>query len=211
MIQLTLFESWQRHTRFPRDLVNILHSFLPTTEELFVEQRFRFLAKRTLTDADYRRECIDYADVIFVETPEYNAGLEIDIDRSLKTNKRHFKQMLTHWWTPKKSHPNYESDAFHVNFNMDKSEIPPITQETILDVLRIGYNVCLETATYQNTQSRRFVERENRDEPPLYAFDQRKDGVFPVQLKFQQFSTEREDGEFVFYPTPNPEVLHLLL
>ena len=45
MKQLTLFQSFQKRSKYPVVIAEIIHSFLPNTETLFLEQRLRFLVE----------------------------------------------------------------------------------------------------------------------------------------------------------------------
>ena len=47
MVQQTLFKSWGKKSSYPIEVTRLIHSFLPNNEELFLEQRFRFLIDST--------------------------------------------------------------------------------------------------------------------------------------------------------------------
>ena len=207
MKQLTLFESFARKSRLPLELSKILHSFLPTDEELFCEQRFRFLLTNVLSEDEYSvdeaYETLPY--VTFFETDRYRVVLVIDIDTSIRYNKRKFAQTVEVTWHVSSDHPLVQN-ADGVELEDKTEELLP---ENIGSILKKLYLPTILDAARRNKRMRTHFQTWNV--PPFYDLTKIQGDVFMEIPDYKKWGTEREDGKKVFWPRISLENLHLLL
>ena len=208
-MQQTLFQCWNRKAKYPKEIARLIHSFLPGIDELFCEQRFRFLKNGVLTSKDYERELLDFASVYLINVnKKYSFSFDIDIDKSLKNNKRFFKKTIHVYWGI--DNPDYEdADGMEVNYSFQSAEV--ITEENISEILRKEYGDTIHTAIYQNQELLLLNPGSVDKLYYVHVLPEAARDIFVVKPKYKSYRTLRYDMKPVFFPTPRIEVLHRLL
>ena len=207
MKQLTLFESFARKSRLPLEITEVLWSFLPSTQELFCEQRFRYLQTNRLQEIawDPDDDAV-HSFVTFMEVDGYSLTIQLDLIKSLRCNKRFFTKYIGVTWFPEKTHTHF-AELFWVDLTQEIED--DITPETIAEALQKQYIPTLLAAAKLNGNLRRSTQ--DFKTPPLYDLTKLEEGVFILAPDYKKWGTEREDGKKVFWPRITLENLHLLL
>ncbi|HIB85626.1 TPA: hypothetical protein EYO57_00195 [Candidatus Poribacteria bacterium] len=192
MRQLSLYESFRRCSKYPCVIAEIIHSYLPTTEVLFLEQRLRFLleSKNLISDRSCLERKHSFSDIDTIVQELYNiipdqlGRYQVALLRDPSGPSVSFKQLsvcyddgevhqLSHYQTPLKIHNvelDYEPDFAKLVLMLEK-ELNEINKEMI------GHT----------------------------------NSLFPGGTSFALLRTMRHDNKVVFYPTPTVRTIHLLL
>ena len=205
---MTLFESFARKSKLPLELTKVLYGFLPTDEELFCEQRFRFLLTNVLSEDEFAvDDSVDvYPYVTFCETEAYTVMLQIDIRNSIRHDKRKFAQFVNITWHVNMDHPFAGGNNEYVDLEENTEEILPENIAAILQKLQLP---CILDAARLNKLMRHNLQVWNI--PPFYDLTRINGNIFIETPQYKRWSTEREDGKKVFWPRISLENLHLLL
>jgi hypothetical protein len=207
MKQLTLFQAFARKSKLPLEITAVLHSFLPTDDELFCEQRFRYLLTNGLSEDEFSNDDIycDFPYVMFCKTARYKIMLELDMDSSIRFNKRKFNPTLSITWHVADDHPTLQASR-SVDLCPETEEL---SIENIARNLRKQHVPCILTAARLNEAMRHhFPTWYTR---PVFDLTKITSDIFIEVPDFEKFGTERADGKKQFWPRVSVENLHLIL
>ena len=191
---------------------------MPSSDQNFAEDRFRFLSKRQLSHTDYWRMDGEHAMVLFCRSPDsrYVVHLEISINESLQTNSRCFENYVDFLWQGKNTQNHIFNDNIQIfsNESFDISDdiyFDEISEGTIKECLRSCYEFAVTSSKYQNLMYNTFLEEIGREPKPLFKFKRTGYDLFAMKINYNTWTTERSDGNNVFYETPSVKALHILL
>jgi len=205
--QLTLWGAWGRHSRFPILVARIVHSFLPSSDELFVEQRLRYFQEaETITEELEHNINGNYFTQLLVRFTDsdsevanvlYQVTLLFDGLESIRQGRRVIKNLGV-------SLDSGSSELYIV-------KTIPLTESRNGENLRQVYDLMYRTGLEANIKWMKSVASGPHDEElftcPLYD----KDRLFIYRPAYKHHNTMRRNGSTVFYPTPCIDQLHLLL
>ena len=219
MKQLTLFESFQKRSKYPFVVAEIIHSFLPNIETLFLEQRLRFLieSKEVITDGSWNGNegTHSFPDIDTLCCVAHNIVPDQLSDNSVALVKhpmaqdRHlyFRSLCVRIGG---EHSNDERflcacENIELEYETDFSKFVMMIEETLTEsnkhiikkIRELHSDLVLKGQTV-------FSE----DLIPVLV---KGHTLFPGPVPFTRLRTMRYDKKVVFNPTPSVKTLHLLL
>ena len=219
MKQLTLFQAWGTANTLPIELVKILHEFLPSTDELFCEQRFRFLQEGILSDKDYDHELDNHPNVKLV-AGIFHLDIPLDIHATMKTGKRVFKNYMNvylgvEYKMCKVNVCTRERLRCYINYLTNDDNVPEVefTTANIIDIVKDECKAVVDTAKYINEE---FFEKHPSADPSdaphdIATMERTERSVFVLKPEYHRWTTMRHDKELCFHPTLSAQALALLL
>ena len=195
MRQLSLYESFRRHSTYPLVVAQIIHSYLPKTDALFLEQRLRFLLEsgNLISDGSwYGNEgghSFPDVDTLIPQLTVYN----ITVDRS-----PYRVALLRDQTLP-------DISFIRLSVSYDTGEVKTLRYDaTPLKV----HNVELE---HEPDFSKLVLMLEKELNQINIETVGCTKSLFPGVTSFALLRTMRHDRKVVFHPTPTVRTLHLLL
>ena len=207
-MQQTLFQCWNRTAKYPKEITQLIHSFLPNTEELFLEQRVRFLLESTNLDTNNWGVHNNYDTITSLPgTPPIvhmkihgDVVLNCDLIKTCYFKKRYFKSMEVTRWSGQQMFVKRSFLAAVYNkphtFGEFVNYLSAVIQSLNLEICQEMLDL-MKSGNLTNYQSI----------PSLHPGAR----LFPFPRKFSHLRTIRHDNKQVFFPTPGIEVLHRIL
>ena len=203
MKQPTLQEYWARKAQYPIEVAGVIHSFLPVSEELFLEQRVRFLLKSTELDThswgrhnnfdvvSWANPCV--ASMVITD----EVTLKCDLLKTCFLKKRVFSQVTV-------------SMVNTLSVFDKRHAIPYFPTASFTDFIGFLCAALKNSNLHIAGEMLSSSERGTLLKPELIP-SVTHDQLFPYGYDFKRLRTTRHDGKQVFYKTPSAQVLHLLL
>ena len=207
MKQQSLFQSWGRKAKYPFEIAQLIHSFLPNAEELFLEQRIRFLLESTELDTENWHENCDTITSLPGVPPMVDmvisggVHLKCDLIRTCYFKKRYFSEVNV---------------TRHNRFRIFRknSEFPAVVYSkphTFAEF--VGYisaAIKLLNTHIQRDMFDSLKEGVQLDISKIPTLRQGKQ-LFPEVFRFSHLRTTRHDNKHVFHTAPDVQILHLIL
>ena len=217
MKQLTLFQSFQKRSKYPVVIAEIIHSFLPNTETLFLEQRLRFLveSKELITDGSWHGNegTHSFPDIDTLCCESYNIVPDQVSENSVNLVKHSQDQCMDFKRLCVRIGGEHSKD---VRFGCAFQNVE-LENETDFSKLVL---LIEETLTESNKYIIKKIEERHKSlvlkgqtvfSEDLIPVLVKGHTLFPGPVPFTRLRTMRHDKKVVFNPTPTVRTLHLLL
>ena len=194
MRQLSLYESFRRCSTYPLVIAEIVHSYLPRSDVLFLEQRMRFLleSKNLISDSSWHgnegKHSFPDVDTLIAEMyniiPEKLGRYQVALLRDPRDPGLSFQQLSVCYDDGKVHQLRYDETSLKV-YNVELEHEPDFSKLVLMLEKELNE---INNDMIGNTNS-----------------------LFPGVNSYALLRTMRHDNKVVFHPTPTVRTLHILL
>ena len=181
----------------PLEITRLVHSYLPTTDELFAEQRMRHLIKNAWLVNDFDKES---KKIIFTKNAHFKICLQADICRSIDEAKRCFEQLIEAEWILFDNNLGSLTRKVHIH---TEDELTPENICMYLDMLRQEIHHDFETLKKKIQYVFESADNDETRQDAMGLCSALGNIHFDFQSLFgarETHATQRHDGTKMFVP-----------
>jgi hypothetical protein len=218
-MQKTLFSYWKskpfykedvckKRAKYPRVITKLIHSFLPSTQELWIEQRLRYMAtsavKSKFTEWNWPKS---YSQSLFGHPLEGDFDIpheyQVFIDYDLDSTVLELKRTIRHITVSYANENDIENDFWYC---WQQQRLVSQDLHVIFEILRSLNQKTVEEAMRKN-EVPPIIKSKNMNIPKIT----KRNDLLLFPPFYEQIPSTRLDGTHQFFRTPSVQTLHLLL